>query len=58
VATVNEALALLTGQDAGERGADGHFPEGSVNRRVEERLEAFSERHSKERTQRDGEDDD
>ncbi|HKL78464.1 MAG TPA: ATP-binding protein [Gammaproteobacteria bacterium] len=58
VATVNEALALLTGRDAGERGADDHFPDGSVNRLVEERLEAFSERHSKERTQRDGEDDD
>ena len=36
--TVDEAIALLTGVDAGERGADGKYPEESVNGRVERRL--------------------
>jgi lon-related putative ATP-dependent protease len=44
VATIDEGLELLTGLRAGERGADGHFPEGSVNRRVEDKLEAFAQR--------------
>jgi len=44
VSTVDEAVALLTGVPAGERGADGLFPQGSVNRRVDERLAAFAEK--------------
>jgi predicted ATP-dependent protease len=44
VSTVDEAVELLTGVPAGERGADGHFPEGSVNRRVDDRLATFAER--------------
>jgi len=44
VSTVNEALALLTGLPAGDRDAAGAFPEGSVNRRAEARLIAFSEK--------------
>nr|NIN38486.1 hypothetical protein [Gammaproteobacteria bacterium]NIT16216.1 hypothetical protein [Gammaproteobacteria bacterium] len=28
---IDEAIAILTGVDAGERGDDGNFPEGSVN---------------------------
>ena len=43
VATVDEAVALLTGLPAGERGDGDRFPEGSVNRRVEDRLLQFSE---------------
>ncbi len=43
VATIDEALELLTGTVAGERGADGLFPEGSVNRLVEDRLLAMAE---------------
>ncbi len=39
VSTIDEALELLTGLEAGVRGDDGRFPEGSVNRRVEDRLE-------------------
>ncbi len=35
---IDEALEILTGQPAGSRGADGRFPEGTVNRRVEDRL--------------------
>jgi predicted ATP-dependent protease len=42
VSQVDEALTILTGVDAGERGADGAFPEGSVNFRVEEALVHFA----------------
>jgi hypothetical protein len=42
VRTIDEGIHLLTGRDAGERGADGRYPEGSVNRLVEDRLEAFA----------------
>ncbi len=44
IATVDEAVELLTGLPAGERVADGSFPEGSVNRRVDDRLASFAER--------------
>jgi len=43
IETVDQGLELLTGVPAGRRGADGAFPEGSVNRRAEERLVAFAE---------------
>ncbi len=43
IETIDEGLALLTGLPAGERGADGAFPEGSVNRRAEDRLKGFAE---------------
>jgi hypothetical protein len=33
---------MLTGRAAGERGSDGEYPEGSVNRLVEDRLTAFA----------------
>jgi lon-related putative ATP-dependent protease len=42
VRTIDEGIRLLTGHDAGERGAEERYPEGSVNRRVEDRLEAFA----------------
>ncbi len=42
VADVDEAIALLTGLEAGERGADGSFPLGSVNQRVEARLRTLA----------------
>lgn len=42
VETIDQGLALLTGLPAGERGADGRWPEGSVNARVEARLEALA----------------
>jgi lon-related putative ATP-dependent protease len=44
VETVDEAVELLTGVPAGERGADGRYPEGSVNRRVDDRLASFAEK--------------
>jgi predicted ATP-dependent protease len=43
VASVDDALAALTGLEAGERDADGRFPEPSVNGRVEARLRAFAQ---------------
>jgi lon-related putative ATP-dependent protease len=42
IATVDEGIAILTGVDAGARGADGFYPAGSINRRVEDRLRAFA----------------
>ena len=42
VSHVDEGLELLLGHPAGKRGDDGHFPEGSVNRRVEDRLEQLA----------------
>jgi predicted ATP-dependent protease len=42
VTTIDEGIHLLTGRPAGERGADGRFPDGSVNRVVEERLAGFA----------------
>lgn len=44
ITTVDEGLALLTGREAGERGSDGRFPEGSVNAAVESALAASVER--------------
>lgn len=41
---LDQAMELLTGRPAGERGEDGLFPEGSINRAVEERLIAFARR--------------
>jgi len=43
VATVDEALQLLTGAEVGAPGPDGNFPEESVNGRVEARLREFAE---------------
>jgi lon-related putative ATP-dependent protease len=42
ITTINEGIALLTGRPAGERGGDGRFPEGSVNRLIEDRLRAYA----------------
>jgi predicted ATP-dependent protease len=42
IATVDQAISLLTGVDAGERDAEGKYPENSVNGRVEQRLLEFS----------------
>jgi predicted ATP-dependent protease len=42
VATIAEGLALLTGQTVGDRGADGLFPDGSINARIERRLQSFT----------------
>jgi lon-related putative ATP-dependent protease len=41
--TIDEGIELLTGIQAGERNADGLFPDGSINQRVEMRLLTLSE---------------
>jgi predicted ATP-dependent protease len=41
VQTIDQGIGLLTGLPAGERGVDGAYPAGSVNRAVEERLKQF-----------------
>ncbi len=43
VSTVDEGIALLTGFPAGARDAQGRFPEGSLNRHVEQRLTQMAE---------------
>jgi predicted ATP-dependent protease len=43
VRSLDEAAALLLGREAGVRGPDGAFPEGSINALVERRLDAFAE---------------
>ena len=43
VRTVDEGIALLTGIAAGERDDQGAFPEGTINRRVEDALRALAE---------------
>ncbi|MDH5602230.1 MAG: Lon protease family protein, partial [Gammaproteobacteria bacterium] len=43
VTTVNEAISLLTGTDAGARNEANEFPEGSVNYKVEQRLLEMAE---------------
>jgi lon-related putative ATP-dependent protease len=43
IETIDQGIALLTGRPAGERGADGRYPEGSVNRVVVDRLRGFFE---------------
>jgi predicted ATP-dependent protease len=43
VDTVDEGIELLTGCPAGARDAGGVFPEGSVHRRVEDRLRGYAD---------------
>jgi predicted ATP-dependent protease len=42
VETIDEGIALLTDREAGERDAQGRYPEGSINGLVEARLVAFA----------------
>jgi lon-related putative ATP-dependent protease len=42
VSTVDEGMELLTGVPAGERGAAGAYPEGTLGEAVEERLRSLS----------------
>ena len=38
VSAIDEGIAILTGAPAGQRGPDGRFPQGTVNRRVDDAL--------------------
>ncbi len=57
IATIDEGIALLTGHPASARGADGAWPEGSVNRLIEERLHEYARirREASERDEKDRE---
>lgn len=44
VKTIDEAITVLTGVEAGEKGDDGRFGADTVNGRVEARLKTFAER--------------
>ena len=41
--TLDDALSLLLGRDAGERDGQGNYPQGSVNGAIAARLRAFAE---------------
>lgn len=43
IRTVDEGIAILTGMPAGVRGADGKWPEESVNGRVNAKLQKYAE---------------
>jgi len=43
VATIDEGIEILTGVPAGERDADGHWPAGSINQLVDQRLRTMAE---------------
>ncbi|MBM3502930.1 MAG: ATP-dependent protease [Alphaproteobacteria bacterium] len=43
VVNIDQGIEILTGKPAGERGADGRFSEGTINRLVEDRLIALAE---------------
>ena len=43
VDSIDQGIEILTGVEAGERAADGQFPEGSLNRKVEDRLAALAD---------------
>jgi lon-related putative ATP-dependent protease len=60
VAHVDQALFILTGVPAGEKSGDGEFPEGSINRKIHDRLvdlaakrRAFGKSDSKEEEKAD-----
>ena len=44
VGTIDEGIEILTGVKAGERGPEGRFPAGTINRLVEDKLRWFAER--------------
>jgi predicted ATP-dependent protease len=44
VETVDEGIELLTGIEAGEPGEDGQYPYGTVNQRIQHRLEEMAKK--------------
>ena len=44
IATIDQGIEVLTGVAAGEKGPDGRFPEGTINRLVEDKLRKFATR--------------
>ena len=43
VSSIAEGIEILTGVPAGPRGADGSYPDGTINAKVEARMRAFAE---------------
>ena len=43
IRSVDEAIEILTGRAAGEKGEEGLYPQGSINRLVQDRLRALAE---------------
>src|SRR5690606_19650713 len=43
IETIDQGIEILTGMPAGERDAEGRYPEDSINGRVERRLAGFAE---------------
>jgi len=43
VKTIDEGIEILTGVKAGEKGKDGLYPQGSINRLVYEKLKAYAQ---------------
>jgi len=43
VETIDQGIEILTGTEAGQRTPDGGYPEGTVNFKVDERLESMAE---------------
>lgn len=43
IRSIDDGIEILTGLPAGERGADGHYPEGTIHRRAEDKLHRYSE---------------
>lgn len=56
VATVDDALKLLTGKDAGTRGADGAFGADTIHGRVAEKLKSLAEEDRARRTPKESTD--
>ena len=42
--TIDQGIEVITGVAAGERDRSGHFPDGSINGRVEARLLELAEK--------------
>lgn len=49
ISSVDEAMALLTGQEMGEKSSDGQYPANSVNQRIINQLSHFAELTAKAR---------
>ena len=43
VSTIDEGIEVLTGVPAGKKDADGHFPAGTINYLVYEKLKKYAE---------------
>jgi len=43
IETIDEGMEILTGMESGVRNADGHYPEGTLNALVEQRLREMAQ---------------